>query len=132
MPRPTRRSTVTSETRPSASSCPREARTSARGSPPSRSGASHGSRGAERPVTDVGADLEHRLPIDRDTHADEVAEAVRTWIGDNLPLPWREAAERGGAAAIRQVRSREEYQAWYPVFGRSGMVVPTWPADYGG
>jgi alkylation response protein AidB-like acyl-CoA dehydrogenase len=83
-------------------------------------------------VTDVDADLEHRLPIDRDTGADEVARTVRSWIGDHLPGRWREAAERGGAAAIRQVRSREEYRAWYPVFGRSGMVVPTWPAEYGG
>jgi alkylation response protein AidB-like acyl-CoA dehydrogenase len=83
-------------------------------------------------VADVGADLEHRLPIHRDTGADDVAQAVRAWIGDHLPVPWREAAERGGAAALRQVRSREEYGAWYPVFGSSGMVVPTWPAVYGG
>ncbi|HEY3701222.1 MAG TPA: acyl-CoA dehydrogenase family protein [Acidimicrobiales bacterium] len=83
-------------------------------------------------MTDVDADLEHRLPIDRDTGADEVARTVRSWIGDHLPVRWREAAELGGAAAIRQVRSREEYRAWYPVFGRSGMVVPTWPAEYGG
>jgi alkylation response protein AidB-like acyl-CoA dehydrogenase len=83
-------------------------------------------------VTDVDRDLEHRLRVDRDTDADQVAKAVRAWIDDHLPVPWREAAERGGAAAIRQVRSRDEYQAWYPVFGRSGMVVPTWPAAYGG
>jgi alkylation response protein AidB-like acyl-CoA dehydrogenase len=30
------------------------------------------------------------------------------------------------------VRTREEYEAWYPVFGESGMVVPTWPVAYGG
>jgi alkylation response protein AidB-like acyl-CoA dehydrogenase len=83
-------------------------------------------------VTDRNEDLEHRLPIDRDTDGDQVAKAVRAWIADHLPGSWREAAERGGAAAIRQVRSRDEYRAWYPVFGRSGMVVPTWPAVYGG
>ncbi len=49
-----------------------------------------------------------------------------------MPAAWRRAADRGGAAAIRQVRSRAEYEAWYPVFGRSGLVVPTWPVDYGG
>src|SRR5947199_255581 len=58
--------------------------------------------------------------------------SVRVWIAEHLPASWREAAEQGGTAAIRQVRSREEYRAWYPVFGRSGMVVPTWPAAYGG
>jgi alkylation response protein AidB-like acyl-CoA dehydrogenase len=35
-------------------------------------------------------------------------------------------------SAIRAVRSRAEYEEWYPVFGRSGMVVPTWPVEYGG
>ena len=33
---------------------------------------------------------------------------------------------------MRQVRTRDEYEEWYPVFGRSGLVVPTWPAEYGG
>jgi alkylation response protein AidB-like acyl-CoA dehydrogenase len=39
---------------------------------------------------------------------------------------------RGGAAAVRAVRTRADYEAWYPVFARSGLVVPTWPVDYGG
>ncbi len=30
------------------------------------------------------------------------------------------------------MRSRAEYEAWYPTFGRSGLVVPTWPVPYGG
>jgi alkylation response protein AidB-like acyl-CoA dehydrogenase len=30
------------------------------------------------------------------------------------------------------VRPREEYEAWYPTFGRSGLVAPTWPVEYGG
>ncbi|MFM8971134.1 MAG: acyl-CoA dehydrogenase family protein [Actinomycetota bacterium] len=25
-----------------------------------------------------------------------------------------------------------DYEAWYPVFGASGLVAPTWPAAYGG
>ena len=29
-------------------------------------------------------------------------------------------------------RSRAEYEAWYPVFGASGLVVPNWPVEYGG
>jgi alkylation response protein AidB-like acyl-CoA dehydrogenase len=33
---------------------------------------------------------------------------------------------------VRAVRTRADYEAWYPVFGRSGLVVPTWPVDYGG
>jgi alkylation response protein AidB-like acyl-CoA dehydrogenase len=30
------------------------------------------------------------------------------------------------------VRSRAEYEAWYPVFASSGLVVATWPVAYGG
>jgi len=30
------------------------------------------------------------------------------------------------------VRSRDDYEAWYPVFGRSGLVAPTWAVEYGG
>ena len=41
-------------------------------------------------------------------------------------------AARGGAAAIRAVRTRAEYEEWYPVFAASGLVVPTWPVAYGG
>jgi alkylation response protein AidB-like acyl-CoA dehydrogenase len=64
--------------------------------------------------------------------ADEAGAAVRGWVRANVPAAWREAGERGGAAAIREVRSRREYEDWYPTFGRSGLVVPTWPVAYGG
>jgi alkylation response protein AidB-like acyl-CoA dehydrogenase len=70
--------------------------------------------------------------IGPDTPPDEVVSTVRAWVEDNVPAPWRTAAVRGGAAAIREVRSRADYEAWYPVFGRSGLVAPTWPVEYGG
>jgi alkylation response protein AidB-like acyl-CoA dehydrogenase len=70
--------------------------------------------------------------ITAETSADEAAERVRGWVRANVPEPWRVAGERGGAAAIREVRSRAEYEDWYPTFGRSGLVVPTWPVAYGG
>jgi alkylation response protein AidB-like acyl-CoA dehydrogenase len=73
-----------------------------------------------------------RIDIDRATPLPEVAERVRTWVADNVPEAWRVAAERGGAAAIREVRSRADYEAWYPTFGWSGLVAATWPVEYGG
>jgi alkylation response protein AidB-like acyl-CoA dehydrogenase len=30
------------------------------------------------------------------------------------------------------VRTRADYEKWYPVFAASGLVVPTWPVAYGG
>ena len=73
-----------------------------------------------------------RLAVSADTPADDVVAAVRAWIDEYVPGAWREAADRGGAAAIREVRSRDDYEAWYPVFGRSGLVAPTWAVEYGG
>ncbi|MBO0732320.1 MAG: acyl-CoA dehydrogenase family protein, partial [Acidimicrobiaceae bacterium] len=53
-------------------------------------------------------------------------------IGEALPPAWLEAGRQGGAAAVREVRTRKEYEAWYPVFGASGLVASTWPRAYGG
>ena len=72
------------------------------------------------------------LPIDANTSLADAVAAVHAWVQEQVPPAWREAGERGGAAAIRTVRTREEYAAWYPVFGGSGLVVPTWPREYGG
>ncbi|MFV2178550.1 acyl-CoA dehydrogenase family protein [Actinomadura sp. LOL_016] len=63
---------------------------------------------------------------------DEALRAVRAWIARDVPGAWRAAAERGGRSAVRAVRPPEEYRAWYPAFARSGLVVPQWPAEYGG
>jgi alkylation response protein AidB-like acyl-CoA dehydrogenase len=73
-----------------------------------------------------------RIDIDPGTPGDEAVARVRAWIERQVPEHWREAAARGGAAAIREVRTRDEYETWYPVFGCSGLVVPTWPVAYGG
>jgi alkylation response protein AidB-like acyl-CoA dehydrogenase len=74
---------------------------------------------------------EERLVIDETTPTDEVAAAVESWVAAHVPASWR-AASSGGAAEIREVRSRADYEAWYPVFGCSGLVAPTWPVAYGG
>ena len=85
------------------------------------------------PRNETGKVVRRRLlAVTRETSLSDVAEAVRAWIDDNVPAAWRDAARRGGAAAIRGVRSRAEYEEWYPVFARSGLVVPTWPVEYGG
>ncbi|HEV3227243.1 MAG TPA: acyl-CoA dehydrogenase family protein [Acidimicrobiales bacterium] len=75
---------------------------------------------------------EQRVDVGPDTSIDVAVGAVRAWITEYVPRKWRDAAGRGGAAAIREVRSRAAYEEWYPVFGRSGLVVPTWPLEYGG
>jgi alkylation response protein AidB-like acyl-CoA dehydrogenase len=65
------------------------------------------------------------------TEADAV-DAVRAWIDTNVPPAWVEAGRAGGAAAVRTVRTRADYEAWYPVFASSGLVAPTWPVAYAG
>jgi alkylation response protein AidB-like acyl-CoA dehydrogenase len=73
-----------------------------------------------------------RVAIDRSTSASDAAAVTRAWTEEHVPTAWRDAAVRGGAAAIRAVRSRDDYEEWYPVFGHSGLVAPTWPVEYGG
>ncbi len=80
--------------------------------------------------TSEAADV--RVGITAGMTPDEAAAVAREWVRSNVPASWREAGERGGAAAIREVRTRQEYEEWYPTFGRSGLVVPTWPVEYGG
>ncbi len=76
--------------------------------------------------------MSERLDLDADTGVEEAAAATLAWVQDHVPEAWRDAAAAGGVDAIRAVRPRAEYEAWYPVFGRSGLVAPTWPPEYGG
>ncbi len=64
--------------------------------------------------------------------AEVLTARARHWVHAHVPGAWRRAAGEGGAAAIRRVRSRADYEAWYPVFAASGLVVPSWPIEYGG
>ena len=73
-----------------------------------------------------------RLDVDRDTTAAALTDAVTAWVAEHVPDEWRRAATAGGRAAIREVRSRDDYAAWYPVFADSGLAVATWPVAYGG
>jgi len=77
-------------------------------------------------------DNSSRIEVDAETPPHEAVRLTREWVEANVPRPWREAAARGGAAAIREVRTRGDYEAWYPRFGASGLVAATWPVDYGG
>ena len=71
------------------------------------------------------------LPITEDTSADDAVTAVEQWMATEVPERWRSAAAQG-ANALRAVRSQEDYRRWYPVFARSGLVVPTWLPEHGG
>ena len=78
------------------------------------------------------ASTDTRLAVGAQTDPAEVVHAVREWIEAQVPRAWIDAGRRGGAGAVRQVRTRAEYEAWYPVFAHSGLVAPTWPVAYGG
>jgi alkylation response protein AidB-like acyl-CoA dehydrogenase len=75
---------------------------------------------------------EGTLAVSPESSADEVVTAVRAWVEAEVPAAWVEAGRRGGPAAVREVRTRADYETWYPVFGRSGLVAATWPREYGG
>jgi alkylation response protein AidB-like acyl-CoA dehydrogenase len=73
-----------------------------------------------------------KLSLDRTSTSAEITDAVTGWVEEHVPHAWREAAITGGRDAIRRTRSRGDYKAWYPTFADSGLVVATWPVEYGG
>ena len=75
---------------------------------------------------------DERLAVDASTSVEDCVTPHEAWVEEHVPVAWRDAAARGGNAAIREVRGRAEYEAWYPVFGASGLVMPTWAPEYGG
>jgi alkylation response protein AidB-like acyl-CoA dehydrogenase len=101
--------------------------------PPARSAAPECAPGpgAQAAVLPIDT-LDGRLPVHPDTSVDDVVTAVRAWIESAIPATWVAAGRRGGPAAVREVRSRDEYEAWYPTFGRSGLVAASWATAYGG
>ena len=58
-----------------------------------------------------------RLALGSDSPVEDVVDAVRGWIDSAVPAAWVEAGRRGGPAEVRKVRTRADYEAWYPVFG---------------
>ena len=76
--------------------------------------------------------MQTALVLSRASPDDEILAAVEAWVAGNVPEPWRVAARDGGRAALREVRSRQAYEDWYPAFAESGLVVATWPVAYGG
>jgi len=70
-----------------------------------------------------------RVALSSASPDDVIREVVTAWVEANVPDAWRAAAP-GGRAEIRRVRSRAEYDAWYPTFADSGLAVATWPVEY--
>ncbi|MGV0852948.1 acyl-CoA dehydrogenase family protein [Mycolicibacterium phlei] len=71
------------------------------------------------------------IAITADTPVADAVAAVEEWVAVHVPEVWR-AAAADGPAALRAVRSPRQYREWYPVFARSGLVMPTWAPEYGG
>lgn len=65
----------------------------------------------------------------RESSDADLRDWVTAWVDANVPEHWRVAA-RDGRDALRRVRPRAEYEAWYPTFAVSGLAVATWPVGY--
>ncbi|WP_420435756.1 acyl-CoA dehydrogenase family protein [Candidatus Poriferisocius sp.] len=72
-----------------------------------------------------------RLSISASSSDEEIRVAVAAWVTEHVPEAWRDAAPQG-RRAIREVRPRADYEAWYPTLAASGLAVATWPVEYGG
>ena len=70
-----------------------------------------------------------QVSLSRDSPDTEIRDRVAVWVETNVPAAWRDAAP-AGRAAIRAVRPRSDYEAWYPTFADSGLAVATWPVEH--
>jgi alkylation response protein AidB-like acyl-CoA dehydrogenase len=64
--------------------------------------------------------------------AESIRAAARAWIETHVPAGWLEAALAGDLGRLHAVRSPEDYRAWYPALGRSGLITAAWPVEHGG
>ncbi|MEY2570730.1 MAG: hypothetical protein QOE63_1080 [Acidimicrobiaceae bacterium] len=71
------------------------------------------------------------VAIDASTSVADAITIVKDWVAAEVPATWREAA-KDGPDAVRAVRPPADYRSWYPVFGHSGLVAPTWIPEHGG
>ncbi|HVW32153.1 MAG TPA: acyl-CoA dehydrogenase family protein [Acidimicrobiia bacterium] len=72
------------------------------------------------------------LDLSPDSAAAEVRHRVTAWVEDHVPADWLAAARSGDPRKLRAVRSRADYEAWYPTLAAAGLVAPGWPREYGG
>ena len=70
------------------------------------------------------------IDIGPESTTEHIVEVVESWVAEHVPRAWHDAAVRGGRSAIREIRTGDEYQAWYPTFAASGLAVATWPKEY--
>jgi alkylation response protein AidB-like acyl-CoA dehydrogenase len=69
------------------------------------------------------------LEVTRESTDEEIRAATTAWVEAHVPRAWRDAAPHG-RDAIRRVRPRKEYEAWYPTFADAGLAVATWPREH--
>lgn len=76
--------------------------------------------------------MDQLLDLTPDHRATEVRDQVAAWIEEHVPVDWLAAARSGDPRKLRAVRSRQDYEAWYPRLAAAGLVAPGWPRAYGG
>ena len=70
------------------------------------------------------------IDIGPNSTSTDIHSAVSSWVEEHVPSQWRNAAASGGRAAIREIRTKDAYETWYPTFAASGLAVATWPTEY--
>jgi alkylation response protein AidB-like acyl-CoA dehydrogenase len=58
----------------------------------------------------------------------------RSWLADNLPDGWMEAADGGDDDTLEKLKAKSGFNpfAWQGTIGSSPYAAPLWPEEYGG
>ena len=64
----------------------------------------------------------------------EFRAGFRTWLPDNLPAGWMEAADAGDDDTLEKLKAGSGFNpfTWQGTIGRSPYAAPLWPEEFGG
>jgi alkylation response protein AidB-like acyl-CoA dehydrogenase len=72
------------------------------------------------------------MQLTYDDAAESFRTEIRSWLADNLPAGWVEAAERGEALEMTAEEREAFNQSWPSKLYGGGWICATWPTEYGG
>ncbi len=75
-----------------------------------------------------------RWQIEDTTEQQAFRAEFRSWLRDNLPPGWMDAADGGDNDSLESIKTTTSFNpfAWQGKIGRSPYAAPLWPKEYGG
>jgi alkylation response protein AidB-like acyl-CoA dehydrogenase len=75
-----------------------------------------------------------RWTIEDTSEQQDFRAGFRSWLADNLPEGWMEAADGGDDDTLEKLKAKSGFNpfSWQGTIGSSPYAAPLWPEEYGG